>query len=116
MCPSARYAVIPLGRVPMIGAGLGIPGLVIFALIMILGGGSGIPDIGNGLEGMGTGDYVSPNWKPASGATQRTPVNSVAAAQNRSTSAIDQRISSAKSSNAPECTSPACSGASFFST
>ena len=45
------------GGFPMIGAGLGIPGLIIFALFMILSGGNGLPDIGNGLEGLdGGGD------------------------------------------------------------
>lgn len=42
------------GRMPMIGAGLGLPGLLIFALFMILGGGGGLPDIEDGLEGLGT--------------------------------------------------------------
>jgi predicted metalloprotease len=41
---------------PAIGAGLGIPGLIIFVLIMVLGGGSGLPSIDNGLDGLGGGD------------------------------------------------------------
>lgn len=43
------------GRGPMIGAGVGIPGLLIFALIMLLGGG-GLPEIDNGLQGLPGGD------------------------------------------------------------
>jgi predicted metalloprotease len=41
---------------PAIGAGLGLPGLLIFVLIMVLGGKSGLPEIDNGLEGMAGGN------------------------------------------------------------
>jgi uncharacterized protein len=43
------------GSFPMIGAGLGIPGLIIFVLFMVLGGG-GLPSIDNGLDGLGGAD------------------------------------------------------------
>jgi uncharacterized protein len=44
------------GSMPAIGAGLGIPGLIIVVLIIVLGGGEGLPDIENGLDGLGSGD------------------------------------------------------------
>jgi predicted metalloprotease len=43
------------GSFPAIGAGIGIPGLIIFVLIMVLGGG-GLPEIENGLDGLGGGN------------------------------------------------------------